>query len=228
MRAPGVADWRLAFVRRDVATIEDTWYAAGLRGTGSHHLSIDASLVPREHFASPFYDAARHDGPLWRMPFFTLVAIMMAGFPLGVGRRALDEFTQLARSKLRGGTGEAVALDGHAQVQLARAEGELQAARSFVFDAAGDIWHTVCGGDPPSLEQRGRMLLACSQAMRAAVKAVDRVMYLVGADAVMSDQPLQRCFRDLHAANQHIIFSAPRDQAYAKLRFGIDQPTYSF
>jgi alkylation response protein AidB-like acyl-CoA dehydrogenase len=72
------------------------------------------------------------------------------------------------------------------------------------------------------------MLLACSQAMRAAVKAVDRVMYLVGADAVMSDQPLQRCFRDLHAGNQHIIFSAPRDQAYAKLRFGIDQPTYSF
>jgi hypothetical protein len=44
----------------------------------------------------------------------------------------------------------------------------------------------------------------------------------------MSDQPIQRCFRDLHAANQHIVFGPPRDQQYAKLRFGIEQPTYSF
>ena len=39
-------------------------------------------------------------------------------------------------------------------------------------------------------------------------------------------QPLQRCFRDLHAADQHILFSASRDKAYAKLRLGIEQSTF--
>ena len=38
--------------------------------------------------------------------------------------------------------------------------------------------------------------------------------------------PLQRRFRDIHTAGQHISFSGGRDQAYAKVRLGIDQPTF--
>ena len=62
--------------------------------------------------------------------------------------------------------------------------------------------------------------------MRAATEAVDRVFRLAGADAVFAHHPLQRCFSDVHAAGQHILFSSSRDQAYAKVRLGIDQPTY--
>ena len=49
---------------------------------------------------------------------------------------------------------------------------------------------------------------------------------LAGADAVYAHHPLQRCFRDIHTAGQHILFSTGRDQAYAKVRLGIDQPTF--
>lgn len=49
---------------------------------------------------------------------------------------------------------------------------------------------------------------------------------LAGAGAVFAYHPLQRCFRDIHAAGQHILFSGGRDQAFAKVRLGIDQPTY--
>ena len=44
--------------------------------------------------------------------------------------------------------------------------------------------------------------------------------------AVYAHHPLQRCFRDIHAAGQHILFSSGRDQAYAKVRLGIGQPTF--
>jgi hypothetical protein len=37
---------------------------------------------------------------------------------------------------------------------------------------------------------------------------------------------LQRCFSDIHAADQHILFGLGRDQAFAKARLGIDQPTF--
>jgi hypothetical protein len=33
-------------------------------------------------------------------------------------------------------------------------------------------------------------------------------------------------FRDIHTAGQHILFSPGRGQAYAKVRLGIDQPTF--
>ena len=62
--------------------------------------------------------------------------------------------------------------------------------------------------------------------MRAATEAVDRVFRLAGANAVFAYNPLQRCFRDIHAAGQHILFSSGRDQAFAKVLLGIDQPTY--
>ncbi|MFB9685725.1 hypothetical protein [Amycolatopsis plumensis] len=49
-----------------------------------------------------------------------------------------------------------------------------------------------------------------------------------GAGALHAVQPMQRCFRDLHAAAQHIYFSAAASKRYAKLRFGIEQPTFWF
>jgi alkylation response protein AidB-like acyl-CoA dehydrogenase len=168
MRGPGVPDWQFAFVPAEAAHIEDTWHAMGLRGTGSHHLSLSAASVPREHLAAPLLDPARHDGPLWRLPGFTLATIMMTGFPLGVARRALDEVTALAVRKTRGDGTRTIAHDGHAQAVLASAEGSLRAARSFVFETIGDLWATACAGDVPSVDQRGRMLLASTQAMRAA------------------------------------------------------------
>ena len=84
----------------------------------------------------------------------------------------------------------------------------------------------ACRGDEPDLAQRALVLLAANQAVRAGTEAVDRVFRLASADAVYPHHPLQRCFRDIHTADQHILFSAGRAQAYAKVRLGIDRPTF--
>ena len=68
----------------------------GLRGTGSHHLSLPGVQVPAEHLAAPFFEPARHDGPLWRIPLVTFAAMFLAAVPLGIARRALDEFAVIA------------------------------------------------------------------------------------------------------------------------------------
>jgi alkylation response protein AidB-like acyl-CoA dehydrogenase len=226
VRADGIPDWRFAFVPAGSAVIEDTWYALGLCGTGSHHLSLSGVRVPPEHLAAPFFEPARHDGPLWRIPLVTLGTMFLAAVPLGVARRALDEFAAIAMGKVRGPAAQSIAHDADAQSQLASAEGMLASARSFLFEVIADVWDTACGGDPPSLEQRGRVLLAGNQAARAATEAADRVLRLAGAEAVFAGHPLQRCFRDIHTAGQHILFSPGRGQAYAKVRLGIDQPTF--
>jgi hypothetical protein len=70
------------------------------------------------------------------------------------------------------------------------------------------------------------MVLATNQAMRGGVQAIERVFRLAGADAVFSAHPLQRSLCDMHAADQHLLFSAGRDQAFAKVRFGINQHTF--
>jgi indole-3-acetate monooxygenase len=96
----------------------------------------------------------------------------------------------------------------------------------LLFETITGIWGTACRGDELGLEQRALALLAATQAVRAAVDAVDGVFRLAGAEAVFGCNPLQRCFRDVHTIGQHILFSASREQAFAKVRLGIDQPTY--
>ncbi len=123
-------DWKFAFVRRESALIEDTWDALGLRGTGSHHLSLDQVRVPAEHFTAPVYERARGDGPLSFLGLFDVASMMMAAFPLGVARRAVDEFTVLARSKFRGNPANTVAGNGHSQMLLSQAESRLRSAGS--------------------------------------------------------------------------------------------------
>ncbi|WP_410571693.1 acyl-CoA dehydrogenase family protein [Amycolatopsis sp. cmx-4-61] len=220
-------DWRLAVVPAAQARVLENWDVTGLRGTGSHDIAIDA-VVRQEHTISPFTEPARHDGPLGRFPFFTLVGTMMVGVPLGIARRALDEFTGFAPAKFRPPGPGPIADDGDVQLALTRAEGRLRSARAFVFEALGELWDTACAGDVPDVRQRGQFLLAAQQAMRASLSAVDIAFGYAGAGALHADQPMQRCFRDLHAAAQHIYFSAAASKRYAKLRFGIEQPTFWF
>ncbi len=219
-------DWRLAFFPRANADIVDNWDVLGLRATGSNDVIARGLRVAEEHTISPFFQPARHDGPLWRLAFFTLVGVALVGVPLGIARRALDEFTDLATTKLRAGTFEPVAEDPAAQVVFASAEANLRSARAFVLDEASALWDTARAGDPPSLEQRAGFQLAAQQAMRAARQAVDTTFDLTGASAVHATHPLQRCFRDLHTANQHVYFSPAALKRYANTHFGITQPTY--
>lgn len=207
MRADGVPDWRFVYLRRDEVEIDDTWNAAGLRGTGSHDVVLTEVRIPAARTAMPIFDAPQHDGPLWRLPFFCLARSLMVGFPLGVARRALDEIEALAPTKRRGMSPTTVAEDSGAQVAIAQAEGGLQAARAFVFDALDEAWSMATSGQRVGPEQERRITLAAQQAMRAGIEAVDTAFRLGGAGAVYDSHPLQRCFRDLHTGSNHIIFS---------------------
>jgi alkylation response protein AidB-like acyl-CoA dehydrogenase len=152
--------------------------------------------------------------------------MFLAAVPLGVARQTLDEFAAVATTKLRGPATQGIGYDADAQCKLARAEGALASARCWLFDTIGRIWATACRGDEPDLGQRALVLLAANQAVRAATDAVDRVFRLASAEAVYAHHPLQRCFRDVHTAGQHILFSASRDQAFARVRLGIDHPAF--
>lgn len=64
--------------------------------------------------------------------------------------------------------------------------------------------------------------------MRAAKNAVNTAYTFAGATAVYTDHPLQRCFRDLHVAAQHVAFSPTALKRYAKTRLAIETPTHLF
>lgn len=224
--ADGVVDVRFAYFPVSQATIHDTWRAAGLKGTGSHDLSVEDIVVPEERTANPFGSPARHDGPLYRLSFWSLLMTLMAGFPLGVARRALDEFNTLAQRKSRSGEG-AMAEDAVVEVEFAHAEAKVQAARALVLDALEDVWRTALSGESNPLEERVRLSMATLHGVRACTEAVDTVFRLAGGGALYDASPLQRCFRDLHAGGQHIALGVETWKRVGKALLGVEQPTHN-
>jgi alkylation response protein AidB-like acyl-CoA dehydrogenase len=206
---PGVSgdvEWRFLFVPAADVEILDTWHVAGLRGTASNDVKVDGVLVPWEHTASPIFEAAPHDEPHFRFSFFSLLSAMMSGFPLGVARRALDEYIALAGHKGRGGA-PPMATEQVVQLEVARCEGSLRAARCFVLDSLASAWDTAVAGDPISLQQRVAIRLATANAMRTGIDVVDTMFGLAGGGSLFDDSPLQRCWRDVHAGACHVFFS---------------------
>jgi indole-3-acetate monooxygenase len=228
VRIPGAAGphRHLAFLPRRDTTVVDTWNTWGLRGTGSHDVVVDDVDVPAEHIVTPTAEPPRHRFPLGRVPFWTQLAVGHAAFSLGVARRGLDEFTTIAVHKHRGAAEHTVAATGDAQVVLARAEATLRAARTFVLDVCATVDATASAGQTPDLDLRTQMLLAALNAQQAAETAVDSVLPLAGAGVLRDDSALHRCYRDLHAAGQHIFLSADAWKRCAARYLDLPQATH--
>lgn len=213
-------DWRLAYVPAAAVEIIDNWDVAGLRGTGSNDVTVTGAIVDEGHTIAPFREAARHDNPLARFPLFTLVGVQFAAVPLGIGRRALDELVAIAPTKVRAGSMTPIGDDADLQVAIARTDSALRAARSYVCETVDDAYATALRGAVPTIEQRARLQVAVQNAMCAGLAAVDLAFAAGGAGALRNDNALQRSFRDLHAAAQHVYFSPSSWKRYAKVLLG--------
>lgn len=71
-------------------------------------------------------------------------------------------------------------------------------------------------------QTRSRIQVAAQNAMRAGLASVDAAYTLAGAGVVYSSHPLQRCFRDIDTASQHLAFRGEGYRSYARARFGGD------
>jgi len=221
-------DWRFACMPAADVEVLDTWHTAGLRGTGSHDTAAAGARVPEEWTFMPFFAPARVDDPIYQLPFFTLILIFGAGFPLGVARRALDEFRALVQTKSRRSDGRPLAEDETLQVEVARAEAALGSARAYVFDTVGQAWAAVSSGRPVTTKERAAVVSSVVHAFRAGRQVVDSVFGLAGGGALYDSSPLQRCWRDLHAGSQHIAVSIGSERAAGRVTLGLEPNTFLF
>jgi indole-3-acetate monooxygenase len=111
----------------------------------------------------------------------------------------------LAHSKSHAPPSPPMAADGHVQLEVARAEASLRAARAYVVDAIGDAWETVRRGDDVTMDERANAVMATLHAARTARSVVGHVYSLAGGGAIYDTNPLQRCARDIEACTQHLF-----------------------
>lgn len=208
------------FPKEDVEVI-DTWNVAGLRGTGSHDIAVEDLAVPREYAASVITRKPREPGALYAFPPFGLLALTIAGTALGIGRAAIQDLVELAGGKTPTGSARALAERPVTQARIAQAEASLLAARAFLYEAIATAWEAAAAGDEVSVEQRAALRLAATHATAASAAAVDTAYDLGGGTSIYTTSPLQKRFRDVHAATQHMLVGPSTWELTGRLMLGL-------
>jgi alkylation response protein AidB-like acyl-CoA dehydrogenase len=198
----------------------DTWNPSGLRGTGSHDFQVHDAFVPEGRETILGITPPHLDTPLYRFPFFGLMAVSVCAVALGIARRAIDEFVILAAKKVPAWTQHPLAQRPIIQAQVAEAEAALRSARAFIFDAIDAAWDVASAGKKLSSDLRRDLRLAAANAVRQSVKAVDLMYEAGGGSAIHAESPLQRCFRDVHVVTQHVLVNTSLYEQTGKLYLG--------
>jgi alkylation response protein AidB-like acyl-CoA dehydrogenase len=217
--------YHLAFAPAAEVEILDTWYTAGLRGTGSNDFAMHDVFVPDGRSVVPGVTRPQVDSGLAHFPNFTLLAAGVAATLLGMARRAIDELVDLAQGKVPMFSSKTLAHSPHAQTDVARAEAALGAARAFLLDELSEAWTTALAGQRVPDARRARIRLAATYAARASADAVDLVYDAGGGSSVFSANALQRCFRDVHTATQHLQVSTRVYETVGRTLFGLETDT---
>jgi alkylation response protein AidB-like acyl-CoA dehydrogenase len=186
------------------ATLYDVWDVIGLSGTGTDSYSVDNLLIP-EKFAALRDDptALREKGPLYRLSTYTMFGLGFAAVSLGVARATLDAAIDLARGKASFGI-KAMRENNAVQGAIGRTEGNLRAARAYLYAAAGEVWRDLTLTGNVTDEHRSALRLASTWTIHQAASVVDAAYHMAGATAVFSANKFERRFRDMHAIAQQI------------------------
>jgi len=201
----GVPEMLACFVPKGAATLLGNWEVMGLRATCSQDYALSDVFVG-EGFTFPLLHPTVHrGGPLHHLGVLVLTATGHAAFALGVGRRALDELAGVARDKQRLGDTSPLASRPTFLTDLAKAEAALRSARLFVHDTFGAAWDAVCAGREPDVREVQLTRLATTHATLVATEAADLAYRMAGSQSLRNPSVLGRCFRDIHAATQHLF-----------------------
>ncbi len=205
------------------AKILNTWSTAGMRGTGSNDCVFENVFVPDE-FTFDWLNAKSswQRGPLANIPLQLQFVGGLVSVVLGTARHALDTLNEIAQAKVPAATRATLRERPIAQTQFAQAEGLLRAARAYFYNCNDEIWRKGEASESFSIQDRAHARLAVVTAAKLAVQAVDLVADAAGMNSAQTSCPIERCWRDVHTATQHVLMNTARFEVVGRVLFGLD------
>ena len=193
----------LHFVPSSDLEMIDSWQVHGLRGTGSFSFSASDHFVP-ENRAMRMDQANLEPGPLYVIPQSLLFACGFGCVALGVARSAVDCVIELAQEKKPQFARNTLAQDPVIQSKIGEAEGWWRGAKALLYESAREVWSNVCESGRITLDDRLKLRLAGTHAIRESAKVVDVVYNLSGSTAIFESSKIQRKFQDIHVITQQV------------------------
>jgi 3-hydroxy-9,10-secoandrosta-1,3,5(10)-triene-9,17-dione monooxygenase len=211
-------------------TIEDTWFVAGMKGTGSNTIVAKDVFVP-EHRFLPYpaafggsYRTEHTDEIVYRVALVPVTILILVGSQLGMAQAALDYVIEKASkrgvthtnySKQQESTGF--------QILVADAAMRIETARLHAYRAADDLDACAAAGRHPDLRERARVRADSALVAKYCREAMEILVSAHGTSSMGDANPLQRLWRDVHVASRHAITEWQVNlEIYGKALLGVE------
>jgi 3-hydroxy-9,10-secoandrosta-1,3,5(10)-triene-9,17-dione monooxygenase len=220
----GPPSMRMCLVPRSAFEILDTWYAAGLQGSGSKDVRVAGAFVP-EALAVDLAAFNGRDNPgrtanpayIYALPLRPALAYSTVAPAVGVARGTIEAVVAEHRARP-----ERAALVPR-QLRVAESLAEVNAAEALLRQDAAEIRRLGLAGEEQGVEPRARYRLHIAYAVQLCVRAVDRLVAVQGAHGIAAAHPVQRALRDVHGIASHggLAWDAAAS-TYGKVAFGVE------
>jgi 3-hydroxy-9,10-secoandrosta-1,3,5(10)-triene-9,17-dione monooxygenase len=219
----------LLLIPMDQLTIEDTWFVAGMKGTGSNTMVADRVFVP-EHRVLPVppaiigeYRTEHTDEPLYRSAFIPVLALILVGPLLGLGRAALKLAIEKAPKRAVSYTRFATQTESAAfQMKLSEAAMTLDDGILHAYRGAADIDDFAARGERMDYLMRARVRADTGWASKRVREALSLILDAHGASGFADASPMQRIWRDANTAGRHAVVNGlVNEELYGKALLGI-------
>jgi alkylation response protein AidB-like acyl-CoA dehydrogenase len=202
-------------------SIERTWDAMGMRGTGTQTVVFDEANAPAEANAGPFRNGLFNE--------FEWAALSFSGVYLGAMEKAYEFTRGVLRTKSMGATmeGNDVALKNLGYVQGALGEMYVLCRQSayVVQQMCEDFITDDMSEFSGSLPQRlGNLEIGKLTTTENAIKVVDLGMRAIGGSAYRRGHLLERLYRDMRSGPFHVLTTNQIIDQLGRFELGLFDP----
>ncbi len=207
-------DQGIALIPMKDLSIEDTWFAAGMKGTGSNTLVAAEVFVPGHRILSvPKLIAGEPPTPhkreaLYHAAFVPVTSLPLVAPQLGLAAAALAFVIDRAPERgIAYTVYEAQTTAPTVQIAVAEAAMLIDTAHLHAYRAAADIDEAAHAGRRLGYLERARIRMDVGHVARTSREAIRMLCSVHGASSFADANPLQRIWRDSEVASRHALIN---------------------
>lgn len=203
--------YTFGIIPRSQYEIKETWFAEGMRSSGTNTLIIKNVFIPEHRIesaksmmegTSSGYDLYPESN-IYYTPYRPYFACGFSAISLGIAERMLVAYKEKTKGRVRAYTGANVGAATPALMRLAESTHQVAAARAFLEKTWDE--HKAYGErkEYPTREKLAFWRTNQAYAIKMCIAAVDRLFEAMGGGCWVGDHEAQRLFRDAHMTGAH-------------------------
>jgi 3-hydroxy-9,10-secoandrosta-1,3,5(10)-triene-9,17-dione monooxygenase len=220
-------------------TLQEDWgQQLGLKGSGSHSITIDNARIPDHYTLATHLSQLSvtegtpgrilHGNPEYGGGPLSFMLLELGVLAVGMAKGALDTYEDLMRSRMTLFLPVVPrSQDPDYQFRYGEAAGMIGTAEAAILHAIGQ-WSEVCAQGPAAFtrEQELRLAAISREAVRLCWRAVEGQLFpTAGSSSVKHGERIERVWRDMSMLHSHaglgIFLSTIANRELAKVRFGV-------